>query len=319
MQTDTRRKRRPGWNRGVRIALLVVGGGVALYTVLPAVTGLRQSIHALRGARLGWLAVAVVATAGSIVAAGVQLLGSTNLSLPLGRTCRVQVAAGFADIAAPASLGRLGVDVAYLTQSGADSGDATASVTLDGVAGVVAHLMVSVLAILVAGAAPQSFFHVNAGWWRWALIGVAVVGVVVLIGAWRHWWRRVQRSIADAIDAARDTLQRPMKVAELVGGAVGVTLLQIVALIACVWAFQLPVGFMAIAIVYLVGGGVASLAPTPGSLGAVEAALVAGLVAAGAPSAGAVTAVLTFRLITFWAPLLPGAAEFFNLRRQAVV
>jgi undecaprenyl-diphosphatase len=280
---------------------------------------LRDALHAVRHARLGWVAVAVVATALGLFASGVQLIGSTNMKLPLGRTSRVQLAAAFGDIAAPASLGRLGVDVGYLTQAGAEPTDATASVALDGLAGVAVHVALALLAVLVAGAAPHAFFHFQPDWLRWGLFGGGAVALIVLIGIWRHWWPRVLRSVTAAARAAEDTLQRPAKLAELLGGAFGVTITQIVALAACVWAVGLPLGFEAVAVVYLVAGGVASLAPTPGSLGAVEAALVAGLVAAGAPSPGAVTAVLTFRLITFWAPLVPGAVAFVDLRRQAAV
>jgi glycosyltransferase 2 family protein len=37
-----------------------------------------------------------------------------------------------------------------------------------------------------------------------------------------------------------------------------------------------------------------------------EAALVAGLTAVGAPTGPAVAGVLVFRLLTFWLPILPG-------------
>ncbi len=68
--------------------------------------------------------------------------------------------------------------------------------------------------------------------------------------------------------------------------------------------------------VYLVGSAVASAAPTPGGLGAIEAALVGGLVAAGLETAVAVPAVLLFRLATFWLPILPGWLSFRWLQRQ---
>ena len=70
-----------------------------------------------------------------------------------------------------------------------------------------------------------------------------------------------------------------------------------------------------IAVVYLTGSAIGSILPTPGGLGGVEAALTAGLTAAGLPGAVAVSAVLLFRLLTFWLPVpfgwaamtLPGA------------
>jgi undecaprenyl-diphosphatase len=50
-------------------------------------------------------------------------------------------------------------------------------------------------------------------------------------------------------------------------------------------------------------------------LGALEAGLVAGLTSVGMQAAPAVTAVLVFRVVTYWLPVLPGAAAFWALRR----
>ncbi|MBV8235431.1 MAG: flippase-like domain-containing protein, partial [Acidimicrobiia bacterium] len=194
--------------------MLVVGGGIALYTLLPSAAGLRDSVRAVRGARLQWVAVAVVATAGGIVAAAVQLLGSTTLALPIGRTARVQLAGAFADVVAPANLGRLSIDVAYLTHAGSDGAHATACVALDGLGGVVVHVAATVLFALVAGAAPGAFFHLPASWLRWVLLGLAAGAVVILVGIRLHWWRSIERSLIAATHAAGETFQRPSKLAD---------------------------------------------------------------------------------------------------------
>ena len=55
---------------------------------------------------------------------------------------------------------------------------------------------------------------------------------------------------------------------------------------------------------------IGNAAPTPGGLGAVEAALVAALTGFGMKSGPAVSAVLTFRLATYWLPTLPGWFTF---------
>ena len=68
--------------------------------------------------------------------------------------------------------------------------------------------------------------------------------------------------------------------------------------------------------VYLVAAAVASAAPTPGGLGALEAALISGLVAAGLDNSVAVPAVFLFRLATFWLPILPGWVCFRWLQRH---
>ena len=68
--------------------------------------------------------------------------------------------------------------------------------------------------------------------------------------------------------------------------------------------------------VYLTGSALGSIIPTPGGLGAVEAALTAGLTAAGLHSAVAVSSVLLFRLLTFWLPVPVGWVALNYLERK---
>lgn len=105
----------------------------------------------------------------------------------------------------------------------------------------------------------------------------------------------------------------------LFGGAMIVTLGNFLALTVSLQAFGGGVAISTIAVVYLASSVVAAAAPTPGGLGAIEAALIGGLTAAGAPSERALGAVLVFRLITFWLPILPGWIVFIRLQRRRII
>jgi uncharacterized protein (TIRG00374 family) len=107
-----------------------------------------------------------------------------------------------------------------------------------------------------------------------------------------------------------------MKLAEGIGGILLLNLAYVVVLVACVRAFDGDLNVAAIAVVYLAGATIGQAAPTPGGLGAVEAALAAGLTAAGLPGGIAVSAVLLYRLLTFWIPTIPGYAAFNWLTKK---
>ena len=64
---------------------------------------------------------------------------------------------------------------------------------------------------------------------------------------------------------------------------------------------------------------IAAASPTPGGLGAIEAALVAGLTGVGISPGPAVSAVLTYRLATYWLPVLPGWLSWRPLQRRGYV
>jgi uncharacterized membrane protein YbhN (UPF0104 family) len=66
---------------------------------------------------------------------------------------------------------------------------------------------------------------------------------------------------------------------------------------------------------YLIGqlGG---LLPLPGGLGGIDGGLFGTLVVYGAPAAATAAAVLAYRVILFWLPLIVGAIAFTSLRRH---
>jgi uncharacterized protein (TIRG00374 family) len=112
--------------------------------------------------------------------------------------------------------------------------------------------------------------------------------------------------------------QHPRKLAEGFGGALLLSAAYILCLAACVRAFDRSVPSIAsIAVVYLTGIVLGSVIPTPGGLGTVETALIAELTTvAGLPSAVAVSAVLLFRLLTFWLPVPVGWVALNYLERK---
>ncbi|MFG1992945.1 YbhN family protein [Actinoplanes sp. NPDC048988] len=83
-------------------------------------------------------------------------------------------------------------------------------------------------------------------------------------------------------------------------------------------AVGLPVGVMTLAGIYLGVQIVRQVPLTPGGVGVVDTALVAGLTAAGATAATAVAAVVIYRLISCWLLIPAGGIAALYLRREAV-
>ncbi len=113
--------------------------------------------------------------------------------------------------------------------------------------------------------------------------------------------------------------RRPGRAAQHRGGSAGVTLTYALTLACCPAAFDAQVPPASTVAVYLAGAAVASVSPTPGGLGAMEAALVAGLTTVGTPVGPAVAGVLSFRLLSFWMPILPGWLTYRALRTTGTI
>jgi uncharacterized protein (TIRG00374 family) len=148
---------------------------------------------------------------------------------------------------------------------------------------------------------------------------VAALAVLAVPAGRRLLRARVAPTFNQVLPQLVEVAQRPKKLAQGLGGALLLSLSYILCLAACVAAFGRSVPIASIGVVYLTGSAIGSLLPTPGGLGAVEAALTAGLTATGMPGAVAVSAVLLFRLLTFWLPVPVGWAAFNYLERRGAI
>jgi uncharacterized protein (TIRG00374 family) len=116
-----------------------------------------------------------------------------------------------------------------------------------------------------------------------------------------------------------DLVTTPVKLAQALLGSLALNVAYIAALWFAVYAFNGRIGLAAAAVVYLTSAAIGSVAPTPGGLGAVELALSTGLAAAGMAGTAAVSAVLLFRIATFWLPVPLGWLALQGLRRRNAV
>jgi uncharacterized protein (TIRG00374 family) len=87
---------------------------------------------------------------------------------------------------------------------------------------------------------------------------------------------------------------------------------------AVLWAAFHAFGYSPPITVILMGyliGQLGGLLPLPGGLGGIDGGLIGALIVYGTPAAPTAAAVLLYRVIVFWLPLIAGAVAFISLRR----
>jgi uncharacterized membrane protein YbhN (UPF0104 family) len=220
----------------------------------------------------------------------------------------------------PAAVGGAALNVRYLQRRKVPAAVAAASVGVAQVVAFVLHILLLVIFAAIAGTSTKDSLQPPR--WAYFVIGGLVVAslAVFAVPAGRRLVRaRVSPTLGQVLPRLLEVAQHPRKLALGIGGALLLSATYIGCLAACVAAFGRAVPIASIAVVYLTGSAIGSVLPTPGGLGGVEAALTAGLTAAGMPGAVAVSSVLLFRLLTFWLPVPFGwAALSFLERKQAL-
>lgn len=293
------------------VALLIAGyllvgqlGAVNLATVF-------SSTH------WGWTPVVLAGSAVTYVGSALALTGFVRERLSFGRTVMAQLAASFTGFVTPASVGVMALNVQYLRKSGVSIPGAATSVAVNQVVGLMSYLVLLVFFGVATGTSTGGELPIPA--WGFVVLGVAVAIVVLVmaIPQGREWLRaRIVPTAREVLPRLASTATRPVKLLQGIGGTLILNAGYIVALYAAVAAFGDHVAVVTVAVVYLAGGAIGSAAPTPGGLGAVEAAISAGLAAAGMSGASAVSAVLLYRLATFWLPVPVGWVSYTWMQRH---
>jgi uncharacterized membrane protein YbhN (UPF0104 family) len=271
----------------------------------------------LADARWQWLPLVVAASAASYLAAALALTGYVGERLSYPRTVLAQLAASFAGFVTPPAVGGLAVNLRYLRKSGLRTSGAATSVGLAQLVNGVIHV---VLLIAFAAATGVSARHsVPIPGWAFAVLGAlgVLISVALAVPATRRWLlARLLPPLHQALPRLLSLLTSPVKLAEGLVGSLLLNASYIAALWFSVHAFDGGIALAQVAVVYLAGSAIGSAAPTPGGLGAVEVALATGLAAAGMASAAAISAVLLFRLATFWLPVPAGWLAMRWLQRR---
>lgn len=278
----------------------------------------------IAGADLAWTAAALVMATVCMIAAAMVLIGFVPLPLPWWRTLLVQYAASFVRIVAPAGLGSIAINSRFVVKAGAPISLALSAVGLSQVVGFLVHVPLLLVCAYLTGTSYWTGFTPSPTVVLLCLAATAAIGAVLLQPRMRRAvGERVRPYLSGVLPRLLDTLQSPGGLILGLGGTLLLTVGFVLCLHFSVLAFTHPgeeVSLVAVAVVFLAGNAVGSAAPTPGGLGAVEAALIGGLTAlVGVPAAVALPAVLLFRLLTFWLPVLPGWAAFSYLQRREAI
>ena len=271
----------------------------------------------LRSANWHWGIAALALSASTYIGATVSLSGFVAERLPFFRTMLAQVAGSFVTLVTPAAVGGAALNIRYLQRRKIPAAVAAASVGVAQVVAFVLHILLIVVFAAIAGTSAKE--PIQPPRWAWfVLAGLVVVALALFaIPAVRRVLRaRVAPMFGQVLPQLLEVAQHPRKLALGIGGALLLSLSYILCLAVCVAAFGPSVPIASIAVVYLTGSAIGSILPTPGGIGGVEAALTAGLTAAGLPGAVAVSAVLLFRLLTFWLPVPFGWGALNYLERE---
>lgn len=273
----------------------------------------------VRNASPAWALGAVGFSIVTYVAATGSLLGAIPYRLRFVPALAAQLASSFANRVTPARVGGVATNIRYFQKKGIPTAVSVTAVGLNAVAGLIMHIGLTLTFLLLSGGNRDSgglpvpspttvAFGFGAA--------IIIIGLSLAVPFTRTLvMERVAPQLRSGWDSMQQIGKSPGRIALLFGGSAAITLAYLAAMAASLEAFGSTVSLPVIGLFYLTGSAVANAAPTPGGLGAAEAALVAAFSLV-EEAAIVIPAVFLFRFVTFWLPILPGWLALTYLRRS---
>ena len=301
---------------GARTILTIV---VPILAVLFIVTQINidEITQALAESDWRWSVLAFALGMLTLLGAALAVVAFSPVKIPIWRAVLVQTAATFVALAAPAGLGPAALNLRMLTRRGVSATLAGATVALVQVSQFVVTLALLVV-LTVASGNQESALPISPAVLLIVGAVAAVVAATLLIPAVRQWvLAKIMPTLRQTWPRLIAVLGQPWRLALAIGSNLLTTLGYVLAFDACLAAFGQEASLIQVAIVYLAGNTAGSMVPTPGGMGAIEAALAASLTAVTGINFGIATSIaILFRVVTYWLRIPIGWVAMRILQRS---
>ena len=290
--------------------LLLLAGLLFLFVMLPQFGDFQSSLDAIRHADRSYLVLAGLGTVTTFFAAtGVFVLLALR-KLRFLPSLLVQIACSFTNRLLPAGAGNIATLITYFKHNKHTNSQAVAVASVNNLLGFIGLLCIVMIATFLSNTPITEVINIHIP--RFALyviVGLFLSACLVVVAA-----PKLKRAVVDAVGSVghnvRRLSKRPARLLLAWFCSMLLTLCYGATLYWCILAFGQDVSILQSLIVLAISVLAATATPTPGGIGGAEAGLVAGLASVGVPTTTGLPIAMTYRLLTFWIPILPGFVAF---------
>jgi undecaprenyl-diphosphatase len=289
---------------------LLIGG----FLLLRDASQLEDIVKALQDANGGWIIIGLITTALSYTMAGLTQYAAGSWQGSFHKVHMLQWAGNFINRFLPLNVGSTALVVRHYRRHGRAPAEALTVAALPSIVGFAKNIIpVLILSpFTIANILKQHPFALPPVW-------VTPAAIIILLTSFflvRKYSKRIKQFGLEA-RGGLTSMKKPWQLAVLILASVAYTLLASTSLFAAAQAVGVSLPLADVFTMYILSVFAGSVIPTPGGIGGTEAALIAGLTSLGIDIPTAVSITLLFRLMTFWAPLIPGAIALHMFRKSA--
>ena len=289
---------------------------VAIYVIIPEISGFHKSWQLLAHPNWYWLILSVVFMILTYVLAASTYCLLAFKPLSYAQEFIVQLAAMFVNRLLPAGIGGIGANYAYLRHRDHKAYQAGSIVATNNLLGIVGHILIVLSAVLLyypKNILPTGSIKKSLAMGLEIIIAVIFIGLLIAIFTKKLTFKKI---IKDFLIQVKSYQNRPWKTLSALLTQIGLSICNVLCLSYSAKAVGINLSFVTILIIFSFSTGVRTLTPTPGGLGGFEAGLFAGFITYNVSHSDALAVVLIYRLISYWFPLIIGAVAFIYVSNR---
>jgi uncharacterized protein (TIRG00374 family) len=309
-------KKHADWRYVVLLIVLVL----AVYVLAPQLGKFHSSIGAIKDANIALLGLAFCAIMAAVLSAALTYSQLIFKPIPYTRIAAVQYAGMFINRLVPAGVGGISLFIDFLYRQGHSAARSSAVVAMNTAIGLIGHFALIAIIVGIFGfeILPDNELHISKIMPYFVAVLVAVLILVVLLKRTKPLGK-----ISTFFHQLAGTLSlyrvRKLAVSRALVCAMLNTLFHALALTLSMKAFGLDLPIAAALIVLTGGVFAATVTPTPGGIVGAEAGLTAVLMAYGIDSGVALAVALSYRLVSYWLPIIPGVIAFTYIQKRRYI
>ncbi len=301
-----------------RVGFTVIIAAAAIYAFSREIST-QELEGAFTNSNLWWVLAAAIVGTFTWIGAAIPLMAFCPVKVGWKDATLIQIASTFIDVAAPAGMGSVAVHLRYMVKRGVSGASATAALLLIEVSQFVGSILLLIVSVLFTRMDPHIQFPLQNSMIVLAVIVIVAIVIALLpkfrkplLAKFKEWWEGMRPTLAWA-------WRHPKAQWTAIGGVVIQSAASAIALQLCLLALGHEIPFPLALSVYIIASTVGSMVPTPGGIGSAEAAYTAALVLVGVPAGVALSAVILFRVVTFYGQVPIGWIGWQRLNKREMI
>lgn len=300
--------------RIIEIVLILV----AVVALLPEINNILANKNIFQEISYGWLLIAyfIYMITPTLGAASYIYLSEKPLSFI--KCMVVQFSNGFVNRILPSGTGAIATSSLFLKKSGLSNAQSVSTALLNNFVGFIAFAIVMLLSGAMSAESLKSATN-NLNNLQLIAIGMILVAVLSVLLVNSKLKKRIKKWSLDSLRSLQYLVKNPLAGVMSLASNIAITIIHILCLSICLYAagYTLPLNWLAL--VFAAGIATTSVSPTPNGLGLTELAMTSALENYGIPASTALLVTLSYRMVTFWGPILPGYIAYKIAQTKKII